>query len=86
MKKRLNPSTVNQRLYQIQAFQDKVNSLNDAVEFEIVEYLTFPVNSRIPSLRGMTICDSGLPHNTRNSMVRLESSHREGVRGIATRQ
>ena len=70
-----NPSTVNRLLSQIQELQDKVNSLNE--EKEVYDHETASTSgmshvlsqpSRIPSPRGMIRRDSGLPHNTRNSM------------------
>ena len=69
-----NPSTVSQLLTQIQELQNKVNSLSDARESfydpeAVLERPTFPVDPLLfPSPRTMPRCDSGLPHDTRNTM------------------
>ena len=75
LQKKENPSTVNQLLSQIRELHDKVNSLIEGKEFYDLEIarssgISHVPNqpSRIPSPRGMIRRDSGLPHNTRNSM------------------
>ena len=72
MQKRKNPSVVNQLLSQIQELQDKVNSLNEEKLFYDPETPNSPgmshvpsQPSRIPSPRGVTSSDPGLPFNTR---------------------
>ena len=70
-----NPSTVNQLLAQILELQDKVNSLDDAKEFNGHETASSSGMSHVPSQplsipspKGLICRDSCLPHDTRNSM------------------
>ena len=75
MQQREDASTVNQLLAQIQALQDKMNSLNDAKEFNDPETANSSGLSHVPSQpmsipspRGMTSRDSCLQPATRNSL------------------
>ena len=75
MFKRKKNLLLNQLFSEIRTLQDKVNALNEEKEFYDPEaasssgmhHVPRP-HSRIPSPRGMLGRDSGLPHNTQNSM------------------
>ena len=73
-KRKMNPSTVNQLLSQIQDLQDKVNALNEEKEFYDPETASrsgmshFPVNPRefrVPEVCSAAILDCRTIHGTR---------------------
>ena len=75
MHQKKNPTTVTQLLTQIQDLQNKVNSLSDAREPDDLATASSSgashvpsESSTVPSPSTMFCCDSGLPHDTRNSM------------------
>ena len=81
-----NPTTVSHLLTQTQDLQNKVNSLSDARDFYDPETASSSGATHAPSQpcttpspRTMPCCDSGLPHDTRNSgNVFQRPSAREG--------
>ena len=75
MHQKRDPTAVSQRLTQIQELQNEVNSVSDARDFYDPETANSSGASHVPSQpstisshRTMPSRDSGLPHDTRNTM------------------